>query len=300
MTKEAFLFPGQGTQSKNMAVNLLEHKNSNIRLIAERTFEESAGITGINLIDIFKNGQENDLNIPGITEPAVFTTSMAAYRTLLYLEHKPDIVAGHSLGEFAALVAARALTFSQAVSLVKARGEYMDEAGKQNPGGMVAILGLPLERVEEICLQTGAEVANINSSDQIVVAGADKSISDVLAQVSSPAKAIKLRVSIASHCSLMEPAREKMEKLLDQELILMPHIPFFQNVTGDMELSSNGIRNGLVNQIASRVLWKKTIENMVGYGAERFIDVGPRQVMAGLARKNAPEAKILTLQDILN
>lgn len=283
----AFVFPGQGTQRAGMAEGLLFNRNQDISTLARRIYEEANDILQVNLTSLCLNGPDEELDKPEITLPAILVTSIAALRALSYYDLKPDVVAGHSLGEFSALVAAEALSFEQAVRLVNARGKFMEAAGQINLGGMAAVLGLELPEVEEICRESGAEIANINSDTQIVISGKNDSISYVVEKLGNR-KVKRLRVRIASHSSLMEPARQKMELLLQQESIANPKLPFVQNVTGNYARTIDQVKRGLIDQLTGRVLWLDSIKLMYNDGVEEYIEVGAGDVLTRLIRRIVP------------
>ncbi len=288
MSKEAFIFPGQGTQRKQMAQALLFHPNPDISMIVNRTFEEASNVLGnVDLKAICLSDPNDLLDIPGFTEPAVLTTSVAALRVLSYYDMRPDIVAGHSLGEFSALVASEVLTFPQAVRLVNLRGQFMERAATVNPGGMAAVLGLSLEEIEPICEESEAEIANINAPNHIVISGKNESITKFTERIGKRAIVKILRVSIPSHSSLMESVREDMRELIQNEVISPPVIDFIQNTTADYAVNEEQIRQGIVDQPARRVLWWPTMELMVKDGVINFIDIGPGEVLARILQRES-------------
>ncbi len=296
----AFVFPGQGTQKIGMAEPLIYHRNPDVSALVSQTFEEARDILGRDLKPLVSAGPDEELDKPGFTEPAILVTSIAALRALGYYDLKPDVVAGHSMGEYSALVAAEAVSFAQAVNLVKMRGEFMERVRADYPGGMgmAAVLGLSLEEVEKICERTGAEVANINSEGQIVVSGKDSSLRDI-SKMLGERKARKLRVSIASHSSLMEPAKKDMEILLDATPIQDPVIPFIQNTTADYARTGEQVRRGLLDHFTGRVLWLDTIKLMKRDGVNDYIEVGPGGVLAKLIKKIDPHAMTRSYQELI-
>lgn len=285
----AFVFPGQGTQRAGMSEFLFRNQNPDVSKLVRRVYEEAGDILQTNLGSLCLSGPDEELDKPEITQPAILVTSIAALRALGYYDLKPDVVAGHSLGEFSSLVAAEALSFAQAVRLVNARGKFMESAGKINPGGMVAVLGLELPEVEEICEESGAEIANINSDTQIVISGRNDSISYIVDKLGDR-KARRLRVSIASHSSLMEPARQNMELLLQRESIADPAVSFIQNITGDYALTGEQVRRGLVDQLTGRVLWLDSVRRMQMDGVGEYIEVGPGDVLTKIIKRIDPSA----------
>ncbi len=296
--ERAFVFPGQGTQRVGMSEGLIHNINPDIRTLTTRIFEKASDILKIRLLSLCLYGPDEELDKPEITQPAILVTSIAALRALGYYGLKPDVVAGHSLGEYSALVAAESLSFEQAVRLVSERGKFMELAGRIKPGGMAAVLGLPLSVVEEICKRSGAEVANVNGDTNITIAGSDASIAYVTKELGER-QVKRLRVSIASHSSRMEPARQNMELLLRQEVIASPKIPFVQNVTGDYARSSEEVRQGLVEQLIRRVLWLDSVRLMQRDGVGEYIEVGSGDVLTKLIKRIDPSALTRRSEEIL-
>lgn len=291
MTKEvpvAFLFPGQGSQKIGMGQKMFDAHPA-----ARLTYEEADDVLARKISDICFNGPKDVLDSTINTQPAILVTSIAALRVLKKMGKVPGQVAGHSLGEYSALVAAEALSFAQALKLVQERGRFMEDAGKINPGKMAAVIGLTLDEVKDICRQAGAEIANINTELQIVISGKEDTVkyASELA-VSSKGRVIGLNISIASHSSLMEPARQNMEMLLQSVPIQNPKIPFIANVTGNYVSTGDEIRRCLVDQITGSVLWLDSIRTLTKNGIQTFIDVGPGEIMAGLIRKINPSSSV--------
>lgn len=278
--KTAFVFPGQGSQRVGMGRSLFDSFE-----VARQTFEEANDNLHENLLALCINGPEILLNDTRYTQPAILTVSIAALRVLSEQGRNPDQVAGHSLGEYSALVAAQALNFPDALRLVAARGKYMADAGQTKPGKMAAILGLSFENVKKICQETGAEIANINSETQIVIAGNSNVVEKAVEIAKKKGKAIVLNVSIASHSSLMEDARQKLAAYIQNVPIQDPQIPFVANVTATYVTSAAEVRRGLIAQMTGSVLWLNTIQNMIGNGVERFVEVGPKKVLSGILRE---------------
>lgn len=299
---KGFVFPGQGTQEGVPAVakGLLLSDRKDIARIANRTYEEADDTLRILLKKQSLNGSVHELTEPGIIEPAILTASIAALRVLINQGIKPDIVAGHSMGEISAVVAARSLTFEQALKLVRSRGEFMEKAGGGNPGSMSAVLGLTLQEVEEICKEAGVEVANINGPTQIVISGRRDSVMLASEIVKNKGKKVReIAVAIASHSSLMEPARLDMGRLLQEVPISDPQVHIIQNLTGDYAHSAVEVRSGLVNQMTRRVLWMDTIRRMSADGIDSYIEVGPGNVLSGLIRRIDPLASVSHAMDLI-
>lgn len=290
--KTAYLFPGQGSQKIGMAKNLVDYKIPDLARVARLTFQEAEDTLSKKILDVCLNGPSEILNDTTFTQPALVVASTAALRMLEAEGKRPDVVAGHSLGEYSALVAAEALSFEQALRLVEKRGEYMAEAGEKNPGKMAAILRLPLSAVKEICKQSGAEVANINSEEQIVIAGSPESItyaSDLV--VDAKGKVVTLNVSIGSHSSLMKPAEEKLRILLEQVNIGDPSVPVISNVTGKYVYKAGEVRRYLVDQLTQPVKWLDTIQLLSEDKCTYYVEVGPGEVLNNLVKRIAKESK---------
>lgn len=288
MNKEmAFVFPGQGSQKVGMGRNLYNNFQT-----ARRTFEEAEDVLHKNLLTLCFNGPETSLNDTRNTQPAILAVSIAALRVLGEQERNPDQVAGHSLGEYSALVAVRALNFPDALRLVSARAEYMADAGQAKPGKMAAILGLSFEDVKKICQETGAEIANINTETQIVIAGNSNVVEKAVEIAKKKGKAIVLNVSIASHSSLMEDARQKLADYLQSVPIQDPQITFVANVSGTYVFHAEEVRSGLVDQITGSVLWLDTIRTMIENRVDTFVEVGPGKVLSGIIRNIDRQVKV--------
>lgn len=298
---QAFVFPGQGVQRVGMGANLIFHKNPDVARSAIRTYEEADDTLQIQIRKSSLEGTEDELGKPGLTEPLVLTASIAALRILRERGMQADVVAGHSLGEYSALVAAEALSFEQALRLVRSRGLLMEQAGKINPGKMGAVLGnLTLEDVERICQESGAEIANINAPDQIVIAGRYESLDKAGEIVKRrKGKLVILRVNVASHSSLMNPAREGMREMIKDEPISDPTLPIVMNLTADYASDIGSVRRELVDQLTGRVLWLDTIRQIHRDGIVTFIDIGPGQVLANMIKKIEPSATIKTAEEII-
>lgn len=303
MTKEslqAFVFPGQGVQRPGMASPLLFHEDPEIATLAERTYEEADDTLRVRIKKLSLHGVQEKLNQPGLTEPAILTASIAALRILQQMDMIPDVVAGHSLGEYSALVAAEALSFEQALRLVRARGLLMERAGRINPGGMAAVLGnLTLEDVQRICQKSGAEIANINAPDQIVIAGRRESLDKAGGIIrEEKGKLVVLKINVASHSSLMAPARSGMRRLMMYEPISDLSIPLVMNLTADYAMNTNQVRRELVDQLTGRVLWLDTIRQMSADGIGSYIEVGPGRVLTNMIKKIDPAVSVQNSEEI--
>ncbi len=288
----AYLFPGQGSQFVGMGK---DHFDSNVEF---KTLAESANeILGIDLTGIMFDGPEDKLKQTEFTQPAIFLHSVALYKTL---DAEPDMVAGHSLGEFSALVGCGAVSFEDALKIVRRRGELMQAAGSSNPGTMAAIIGMDDEVVETVCEKasdlTGKEVvaANYNCPGQLVISGyidAVKKAVDV-AKEDGARMAMLLPVSGAFHSSLMEPAYIGLKESLENLEIKTPICPIYSNYTAEPTTDPEEIRSNLLNQLMNPVRWTQTLKNMMANGAQSFVEVGPGKVLQGLVKRTDRKAEI--------
>lgn len=281
--KKAFIFPGQGSQFPGMAADLY---NSNAK--AKTLMEQANEIIGFRLTDIMFSGSDDDLRRTDVTQPAIFLHSVALY---LSAENapKPDMAAGHSLGEFSALVAAGALSFEDALGLVAERAAAMQEACTLNPGTMAAVLGMEDARVEEICQSTEGIVvaANYNCPGQLVISGelhaVKRACENLLA--GGVKRALLLPVGGAFHSPLMEPARERLMKAIGGVTFREPVCPIYQNVSARGETNPDTIRENLNKQLTAPVRWTQSVLAMIHDGATGFTEVGPGNVLQGLVKK---------------
>lgn len=281
---KAFVFPGQGAQFIGMGKDLYE----NVPL-AKELFEQANDILGFRITDIMFSGAEEDLKQTKVTQPAVFLHSVILAKSLGD-QFTPDMVAGHSLGEFSALVAAGAIDFADGVSLVSKRALAMQKACEMNPSTMAAIIGLADEKVEEICAAVEGEVvvpANYNCPGQLVISGSMAGIDKAceLATAAGARRALKLSVSGAFHSPLMEPAKVELAAAIEATNFKAPICPVYQNVTTNGETDPEAIKANLVKQLTSSVKWTQSVQNMIAAGATSFTEVGPGQVLVGLVGK---------------
>jgi [acyl-carrier-protein] S-malonyltransferase len=286
----ALLFPGQGSQFVGMGKALAESEP-----IARDTFKEADELVGYPLSKLCWEGPSDQLNETLNTQPAILTHSIAVHRTILSKNpsFSPDFTAGHSVGEFSALVASGAISFQAGLSLVRERGRLMREAGLNNPGGMSAVLGLEIEQVEQILEQLSDSignsvwVANDNCPGQVVISGEESGLNKVEEHLSDAGarKVVRLAVSIASHSPLMTQAQDEFKAILEDALITDPVIPIIGNVRATLLSSVEEIREDLREQLTSRVRWTESINTLTNMGVKTYYELGPGKVLTGLMRR---------------
>jgi [acyl-carrier-protein] S-malonyltransferase len=282
----AFLFPGQGSQAVGMGKKLAERYPT-----ARQVFEEADEVLGYNLSQVCFAGPEEKLRLTEITQPAILTVSMAAFRVLRECGTVPDFVAGHSLGEYSAYVAAGTMSFSDAVRTVRNRGKYMQEAVPVGIGAMAAILGMEWEKVAQVCREAAhgevCEVANVNSPEQIVIAGHAGAVerASKLAEEGGAKKAKILPVSAPFHCSLMKPAQDRLAEDLNALTVNPLSIPVVSNVDAQVVTSGEEARDALVRQVTGSVKWEQSVGLLISRQVESFVEVGPGKVLWGLMRQ---------------
>ena len=295
--KLAFVFPGQGSQQVGMLASYMDEP------VVAATFAEASEVLGFDLAELVANGPAEDLNRTENTQPALLTASVALWR--LYSERggkAPTVMAGHSLGEYSALVCAGALEFKDAVRLVNLRGKYMQDAVAPGEGAMAAILGLDDAVVIEVCEKAAAgevvSAVNFNSPGQVVVAGQVAAVKRAVDQAKEAGarKAIELPVSVPSHCALMKPAAERLGEELKAINLSQPEVPVIQNVTADVCNDPEQLKENLIAQLYSPVRWVETIAAMQEMGIARFAECGPGKVLAGLNKRIIRRAPVAVLK----
>ena len=286
MPGSAWLFPGQGAQQVGMGRDLYEAYPE-----AAAVFDEADAAIGRGLSRIIFDGPDDELRRTVNTQPAILVASLAAWRAASAAEHPalaeaPLCMAGHSLGEYSALVAAGALTVAEAVRLVQRRGELMQAAGEQHPGTLAAVLGLDEGAVQVVCAETGAELCNLNATGQIVVGGAPEAVERAVAaaEAAGARRVIRLNVGGAFHTSLMQPAAEQMAPVLDAAEIADPQVPIIGNVEAAPLTTADQVRADLKAQIRKPVRWRDTVLAMRELGVDTYVEIGPGTVLTGLAR----------------
>ncbi len=282
----AFLFPGQGSQAVGMGKELAA-----LYPVAQETFDEADAALGYKLSQLCFEGPEDQLKLTEITQPAILTVSVAVYRVLESMGIEPQHVAGHSLGEYSAHVAAGTLSFQDAVRTVRNRGKYMQEAVPVGIGAMAAILALPLETIREICQEAAqgevCEPANINSPDQVVISGSKAAVERAaeMCKAKGAKRAVMLPVSAPFHCSLMQPAQDRLAADLKALSFNPLEVPLITNVDAASINSADLARDALTRQVTGAVQWERSMRVLIEKGVKTFVEVGPGKVLCGLMRQ---------------
>jgi [acyl-carrier-protein] S-malonyltransferase len=296
LSKVAYVFPGQGSQSTGMGLDLY-----NKYPVAKGVFDEADASLGFSLSHLCFEGPEEELTKTHNVQPAILVVSIACLKALeeaaIANFPSPTFVAGHSLGEYTALVAAGVLGLADAVLLVRERGRLMYEAGLKNPGSMLAVIGLDEEAVKDVCLQSGTEISNINCPGQIVISGAAQALAEAnkLAKTRGARALLPLRVSGAFHSALMEPVIAEFSKIVSNVRFRPPVIPVISNVTARPLPDVDSIKKELVKQLRNCIQWQGSVEYMMHSGVTAFYEVGPGRVLSGLIRRINSELQIFNI-----
>ena len=301
MKKFAMVFPGQGSQTVGMLAELAGNYP-----IVQETFKQASEVLGYDLWQLVQEGPAEELNKTWQTQPALLTASVAVYRVWQqkYPELKPEVMAGHSLGEYSALVCAGVLDFQDAVKLVELRGKLMQQAVPEGTGAMYAIIGLDNDAIINACKQAEqgevASAVNFNSPGQVVIAGAKAAVerAAALCKEAGAKRALPLAVSVPSHCALMKPAADQLSVSLESITLKAPVVAVLNNVDVKAETDAVAIRNALVRQLYSPVRWTETVEKMAQNGVEVLVEVGPGKVLNGLAKRIVDSLQAVSVNDV--
>lgn len=295
----AYIFPGQGSQYPGMGKALADNFP-----VARQVFEEADDALGFSISQMCFAGSAEELQLTENTQPAILTTSVAALRVFeAEGAPAPDFVAGHSLGEYSANVAAGSLSLADAVRTVRNRGRYMQEAVPVGTGAMAAVMGAELDQLERVTKEaSGDQVcapANINSQNQVVIAGSAEAVERAMEMLKGVAKrVVKLNVSAPFHCQLMLPAQERLKADLAQIEFANPRVSIVTNVDAQPALTDSAVRDSLVRQVSSPVRWWESMEFLLGQGVETMVEIGPGKVLCGLMRQIRRETKCLNIEDV--
>ena len=297
--RTAFIFPGQGSQHVGMGKELADAFP-----VARKVFEEADQALGIRLTSLCFEGPDEELRLTFNTQPAILTSSIAALRVLEERGTRADFVAGHSLGEYSALVAAGSLNFDDALRAVRKRGLYMQEAVPAGEGAMAALIGLDLGKVKTLCAEASrlgvCAPANINSPNQTAIAGHRSAVERAvtLAKSEGAKRAVMLAVSAPFHCELMKPAAQRLEAVFSETAFCDLRVPLVTNVDAEVITRGQEARDSLLRQVASPVRWSDSITVLLESGVSRFIEVGPGKVLSGLVRQINRQCQILNVEDV--
>lgn len=291
--KHAFIFPGQGSQFPGMGKTLYENS-----AFAKKLFEQANEIAGFRISDVMFSGSEEDLKQTKVTQPAIFLHSVIAFKGIE--NNKPDMVAGHSLGEFSALVANSVLSFEDGLRLVIARAQAMQRACEKTPSTMAAVLGLADEKVEAICTEVQQETgevvvpANYNCPGQLVISGSIKGVETACERLKAAGakRALLLPVGGAFHSPLMNDAKEELQQAIERTTFYNPTCPIYQNVVAKAVVAKDEIKKNLIDQLTGAVRWTQSVQAMIADGASQFTEIGPGKVLQGLVQKINKEMQV--------
>ncbi len=299
LSEIAFVFPGQGSQYVGMGQEIFDNYKE-----AREIYNTADKVLGIPLTKLCFEGPENELKLTVNTQPAILTTSIAMLSALKKEGIAASCAAGHSLGEYSALVAAGSISFSDALWLVRKRGQYMQDAVPQGEGTMAAIIGMDVEKLIQLCAENGGlgivELANFNAPSQIVISGKTDAVKTVVekAKIEGAKMALILQVSGPFHSSLLEPAADKLEKDLHRVDFKSASIRVIANVNAEEEIEPETIKRNLKNQVFRAVLWQQSVEKMINTGINTFIEVGPGKVLSGLIKKVDKNLEMYNIENI--
>jgi [acyl-carrier-protein] S-malonyltransferase len=296
MAHIAFVFPGQGSQKVGMGLDLYQNSPA-----AREVFEECDRALDFPLSQLCFQGPEEELQQTIHAQPAIVATSVACLRAAaeLHSGFQPSLLAGHSLGEYTALVAAGVLEFSDGIRLVRERGRLMHQAGVQQPGGMAAIIGLDESSLTQLCQEAGVEIANINSPNQIVISGALEALNQAMQLARSQgARVVPLEVSGAFHSQLMKAAADELARIISELPFRAPEVPIVVNTTAQPATTAQEIKEELAQQLLHCVRWRHSVQYMIDHGVSTFIEIGPGSVLAGLIKRIDKGVQILNISDM--
>jgi [acyl-carrier-protein] S-malonyltransferase len=294
----AFVFPGQGSQAPGMGKDLAENFP-----VARQVFEQADDALGFAISRLCFDGPPEELQLTENTQPAILTVSIAAFRAMREEGiDAPAFVAGHSLGEYSALVASGALTLADALRTVRVRGRYMQEAVPVGTGAMAAVIGGELEAIERICAEARGDqvcsIANINAPNQVVIAGNAEAVDRAVELLSGVArKVVKLKVSAPFHCALMKPAQDRLAPDLEALNFVAPAMPVVTNVDARATTAPDELRDALVRQVSAPVRWVESMQLLIDQGVDTFVEAGPGKVLSGLMRQINRDVKMLNVED---
>jgi [acyl-carrier-protein] S-malonyltransferase len=295
-SKTAHVFPGQGSQSVGMGSKLYQSSPK-----AREVFQEADEALQFSISRLCFEGPEDELRQTINAQPAIMTVSIACLRAASVVNHSvsPAFVAGHSLGEYTALVAANVIGFADAIRLVRERGRLMQKAGEIKPGGMAAVIGIDEATLRKICCESGTEIANFNCSGQIVISGSKEALARAMdsAKARGARSVISLQVSGAFHSTLMQPTIEGMSEAISRISFRTPKIPIVVNSTAQPVTTAEGVKEELLRQLCNCVQWQPSVEYMVGEGVSTFIEIGPGRVLSGLIKRISDKVQVLNVSD---